>query len=361
MQSFGLVGLPNAGKSTLFNALSGGEAHAAPYAFSTTDSNVGVAEVPDTRLDRLAAMSGSRRVVHASVHFTDIGGLVEGASRGDGLGNAFLGRIRNTDAIVFVLRAFDDGTGGGAAGLDPLDQLSLLEIELALADLRSATRQLGKLVRAAKGDSSKQADVELLSRASAVLDEGTPLYRAGLDPGDRAALREFFLLTNKPALAVVNVGEDLADSGAAEAAAAPVEDCLGEAEVIALCAQLEAEAAQLDESERREILEDMGLGEGALPRFLASAYRLLGLRTFLTTGEKESRAWTFKTGADAAECAGVIHSDFQRGFIRADTIRWDELLRAGSWLRARDQGLVRSEGRAYRVADGDVLDFKFNV
>ena len=379
MRRFGLVGLPNAGKSTLFNALAGGGAHAAPYAFSTTDSNVGVAKVPDRRLDRLAAMSRSRRSIPASVQFTDIGGLVEGASRGDGLGNAFLGHIRNTDAIVFVLRAFDSGAdedmgaSGGAADVGHLDQLSLLEIELALADLDSADRQLEKLTRAAKGDSSKRSSVELLGRAVAVLEEGTPLYRAGLGPEDRAGLREFFLLTNKPVLAVVNIGEDHVEESdsvderdcintdGAAGAVAQVKAQLGDAEVIALCAQLESEAAQLDDEERSEILAAMGLGEGALPRFLASAYRLLGLRTFLTTGEKESRAWPFKAGATAAECAGIIHSDFQRGFIRADTVGWSELLQAGSWPTARERGLVRSEGKAYKVSDGDVLEFKFNV
>ena len=360
MERFGLVGLPNAGKSSLFNALAGGGAHAAPYAFSTTDPNVGVAKVPDHRLGLLAAMSKSRRSVPASVQFTDIGGLVEGASRGDGLGNAFLGHIRNTDAIVYVLRAFDDADMARAAP-DPLDQLCLLEIELALADLDSASRQLDKLARAAKGDASKRADAALLARALTVLEEGTPLYRSEMDPDDRDGLRDFFLLTNKPVLAVVNIGEDRIDEEASSAAAAPIADHLGGAEVIPLCVQLEAEASQFDESERGEMLEALGLGFGALPRFLACAYRLLGLRTFLTTGEKESRAWTFRAGATAAECAGVIHSDFQRGFIRADVVRWDEVLDAGSWSVAREQGMIRSEGRAYRVADGDVVQFKFNV
>ena len=357
MERFGFVGLPNAGKSSLFNALAGGGAHAAPYAFSTTDPNVGVAKVPDHRLGLLAAMSKSRRSVPASVQFTDIGGLVEGASRGDGLGNAFLGHIRNTDAIVYVLRAFDDAD----ATMTALDQLCLLEIELALADLDSASRQLDKLTRVAKGDASKRADVALLARSLEVLEEGTPLYRSGMDPGDRDGLREFFLLTNKPVLAVLNIGEDRVDVEASSAAAAPITDHLGGAEVIPLCVQLEAEAAQFEESERGEMLEALGLGSGALPRFLACAYRLLGLRTFLTTGEKESRAWTFRVGATAVECAGVIHSDLQRGFIRADVVRWDELLDAGSWTTAREQGRIRSEGKAYTVADGDVVQFKFNV
>lgn len=365
MKHFGLVGLPNAGKSTLFNALSGGEAHTAPYAFSTTDSNVGVAKVPDHRLDQLADMSRSRRCIQASVNFIDIGGLVEGASHGDGLGNAFLGHIRNTDAIVFVLRAFDDeaaeATSGGAADFAPIDQLQLLEIELALADLESAKRQLEKHQRMAKGDSTKLDTVARLQRAVEVLEEGTPLYRSNMGSSEEAALQDFFFLTGKPVLVVLNVAEDDIDTSDIESLRSELSDYLENAEVIPLCAQLEAEAAQLDECERAEILAAMELGDGALSRFLASAYRLLGLRTFLTTGEKESRAWTFQAGATAAECAGVIHSDFQRGFIKADTIRWDKLVQAGSWLMAREQGSVRAEGKTYLVADGDVMEFKFNV
>ena len=357
MERFGFVGLPNSGKTSLHNALAGGVAAAARHAFSTKSANVGVARVPDHRLRPLAEMSGSRRTVHASVQFTDIGGLVSGSSRGEGLGNAFLGHVRDTDAIVYVLRAFVDPDIPGDD--DPLDSLRILETELALADLDSAGRQLDKLARAVKGDPSLRPSRDLLARAVAVLEDGVPLYRAGLDPAVRAGLRPFFLLTNKPVLAVVNISEDqIAEQ---DQVAAPVRDELGEAEVVALCVQLEAEAAQLDESERPELLAALGLGSGALDRFLASAYHLLGLRTFLTTGPKESRAWTFRAGASAAECAGAVHSDIQRGFIRADTVRWDELLEAGSWIAAREQGRVRSEGKDYPVADGDVMEFKFNV
>ena len=357
MERFGFVGLPNAGKTSLHNALAGGDAVAARHAFSTKSANVGVARVPDDRLKQLAEMSASRRIVHASVQFTDIGGLVSGSSRGEGLGNSFLGHVRDTDAMVFVLRAFADPDVPGEA--DPLDSLRVLETELALADLDSGTRQLDKLARVAKGDSTVRASKELLARAVEALEGGVPLYRAGFDSSEKAGLREFFLLTNKPVLAVVNIGEEQIDS--AEQVAAPVRDELGEAEVVALCVQLEAEAAQLDESERPEMLAALGLGSGAVDRFLASAYHLLGLRTFLTTGPKESRAWTFRAGASAAECAGAVHSDIQRGFIRADTISWEDLLEAGSWVAAREQGRVRSEGKGYPVADGDVMDFRFNV
>ena len=357
MERFGFVGLPNSGKTSLHNALAGGDAVAARHAFSTKSANVGVARVPDARLLQLAAMSGSRRTVHASVQFTDIGGLVSGSNRGEGLGNAFLGHVRDTDAIVYVLRAFADPDVVGDD--DPLNSLRVLETELALADLDSATRQLDKLARAAKGDPSRRDGQDLLARAVAVLEEGVPLYRAGLGDGTRTGLRPYFLLTNKPVLAVVNIGEDQID--AAEDLAGPVRAELGEAEVMALCVQLEAEAAQLEESERPEMLAALGLGSGALDRFLAVAYHMLGLRTFLTTAPNESRSWTFRAGASASECAGIVHSDMQRGFIRADTISCDKLLEAGSWVVARDRGWVRSEGKDYGVADGDVMEFRFNV
>ena len=357
MERFGFVGLPNAGKSSLYNALAGGGAHAAPYAFATTAPNVGVAKVPDSRLDRLAEMSSSRRVVPAAVQFTDIGGLVEGASHGEGLGNAFLSHIREVDAIVFVLRAFDDRDVPGAA--DPLEHLRIVEIELALADLAGTSKALDRHTRMLKGDSSLRPVVELLELCAEQLGAGVPLYRADLAPEDRKQLKEFFLLTNKPVLAVLNIGEGQLQQQ--ETIAAPVVAELDGAEVITLCVQLEAEAAQLDSGDRAEMLEALGLGDGAVPRFLRSAYHLLGLRTFLTTGEKESRAWTFRAGATAPECAGVIHSDFQRGFIRAETIAADELLAAGSWTAAKDLGKVRSEGKDYLPSDGDVMEFRFSV
>ena len=357
MERFGFVGLPNSGKTSLHNALAGGDAFTARHAFSTKSANVGVARVPDTRLLQVAAMSGSRRTVHTSVQFTDIGGLVAGSNRGEGLGNAFLGHVRDTDAIVYVLRAFTDPDVVGDN--DPLNSLRVLETELALADLDSATRQLDKLARAAKGDPSLRDGQDLLARAVGVLEEGVPLYRAGLEGDARTGLRPYFLLTNKPVLAVVNIGEDQVD--AAADLVEPVRAELGEAEVMALCVQLEAEAAQLEESERPEMLAALGLGSGALDRFLTVAYHMLGLRTFLTTAPNESRSWTFRAGASASECAGVVHSDMQRGFIRADTISCDKLLEAGSWVAARDRGWVRSEGKDYRVADGDVMEFKFNV
>jgi hypothetical protein len=358
VERFGFVGLPNAGKSSLYNALAGGGALAAPYAFATRDPNVGVAKVLDRRLDALAAMSNSRNVVPASVQFVDIGGLVEGASKGEGLGNRFLATIREVDAVVYVLRAFEDGEVPGAA--DPLEHLRVVELELTLADLESVENQVAKRRKAAKADRALADEVAALDAAEAILSEGTPLYRSDLDPAMRALLKPYFLLTNRPVLALVNVGEDQLDDMAS--VVAPVEAELGaRAEVLGMCVQLEAEAAQLTMDERAEMLEALGLGEGALPRFLHGAYHLLGLRTFFTTGEKESRAWTFRAGWKAPRCAGVIHTDFEKGFIRAEVIHWDELVEIGSWSKARDVGKLRVEGKDYEVADGDVMEIRFNV
>ena len=362
MERFGFVGLPNAGKSSLYNALAGGGALAAPYAFATTVPNIGAAKVPDARLDRLAEMSASKKVVPASVEFADIGGLVEGASQGEGLGNKFLAGIREVDAIVFVLRAFRDTDVPGPD--DPLEHLRIVEVELALADLDTTEKQFDKVRRAAKGDPSLGPALTVLGKAMDLLGEGVPLYRSDLSADDRSALRPFFLLTDKPVLAVVNLDEEQVMDPEVVLAPVVVElegAAAGGAQVIGMCVQLEAEAALLPEADRAEMLEGLGLGEGALPVFVRASYHLLGLRTYFTTGEKESRAWTFRAGSSAPECAGRIHTDFQRGFIRAETIRWDTLLDQASWSRARESGLVRSEGKDYFPEDGDVMEFRFNV
>jgi GTP-binding protein YchF len=364
MERIGFVGLPNAGKSSLFNAI-GGSALAAAYPFATVDPNVAIAQVPDERLDRLAAMSNSAKVVHATVEFVDIAGLVQGAHQGEGLGNRFLSHIREVDAITFVLRAFHDDDVVGPA--DPLEHLATVETELALADLQSVEGKVERHRKAAKMDKTLQIEVEALEAALVVLGEGTPIYRSTLSAELRAALRPWFLLTNKPVLVVVNVGEDQLADG--DAVAAPVAEAFGGAgaggaagaEVLPMCVQLEAEAAQLPFEERAELLDAYGLGEGAVARLIQSAYRILGRRTFFTTGEKESRAWTFRAGAKAPECAGVIHTDFQKGFIKAECVHWDELLELGSWAKARDVGKLRIEGKDYEVVDGDVLEFRFNV
>jgi GTP-binding protein YchF len=358
MERFGFVGLPNSGKSSLYNALAGGGALAAPYAFATTDPNVGVAKVPDRRLDLLSIMSNTRKTVPASVQFVDIGGLVEGASTGEGLGNQFLAHIREVDTVVFLLRAFVDDDVPGPS--DPLECLRVLEIELALADLETVESRVEKRRKAAKQDKSLVPLVEALDAAHVLLAEGVPIYRGTLSAEQRAVLKEEFLLTNKPVLALVNVGEDSLDR--IPEIIAPVEAELGNrAEVIGMCVQLEAEAAQFTGEERLEMLEALGLGEGGLERFIHAAYQLMGLRTYFTTGEKETRAWTFRAGSKAPQCAGRIHTDFERGFIRAEVIHWDELLEIGSWSKAREVGKLRVEGKDYEVADGDVLEFRFNV
>jgi ribosome-binding ATPase len=362
MERFGLVGLPNAGKSSLYNALTGGGALAAPYAFATKDPNIGVAKVPDERLDRLAVMSKSKNIVHAAVQVVDIGGLVEGASKGEGLGNKFLANIREVDAIVFVLRAFEDDDVPGPS--DPLEHLRVVEIELALADLETIEKRLHQAQRQSKLDRTLGAELEALEAANAALADGRPLYRANLKAEHRELLRPYFLLTNRSVLAVVNVGENELDKiPEVEALVrAELNDAGANVEVIGMCVQLEAEAATItDPIERAEMLEGFGLGEGALFRMVRSSYHLLGLRTFLTTGDKESRAWTFYAGSTAPECAGRIHTDFQRGFIKAEVIYWDELLDIGSWVKAKELGKIRIEGKDYHPADGDVMEFRFNV
>lgn len=360
MQRLGLVGLANAGKSSLFNALTGAHVPVAAHPFSTVETSIGVAPLPDARLDALAVLSHSAKVVRAGVEFVDIAGLVAGASTGEGMGNRFLAGIREVDALVVVLRAFKDDAVSGPD--DALESLETLELELVLADVASLESQSDKRRKQArlKGDTTLAAEADAIDAAMEVLQAGTPLFRSSLDPLVRSRLHNSFLLTDKPVLAVVNVGEDQLDD--LDASTAPVVDHLGNAGgTIGVCIQLEAEAAQLDPAERAELLEGLGLGEGVVPKVARAAFELLGLRTFLTTGDKESRAWIFRAGALAPECAGVIHSDLQRGFIRAEVIHWDELLDLGGWNEAKTAGKLRVEGKDYPVKDGDVLEIRFNV
>jgi GTP-binding protein YchF len=352
VERIGIVGLPNSGKSSLFNALTGGNAVVASHPFSTTETSVGIAQVYDERLLKLAEMSASRKVVAATIEFADQAGLVAGASGGEGLGNKFLAGIREVDAICLVLRAFEDENVVGDT--DPLADLETLELELVLADATTVSNNLDKRRRAAKGDKSLLGEVEALEAVDGILQQGTPLWNANVSAEHLAALTTFGLLTAKRVLRVVNIGDDQLDR--AEEIVAPI----GE-DALAVCVQLEAEAAQLDPGGKAELMEGFGLGEGALPRVTRAAYHLLGRRTFLTTGDTESRAWTFRAGAKAPECAGVIHSDLQRGFIRAECIRWDELLELGSWSKAKEAGKLRVEGKEYEVQDGDVLEIRFNV
>ncbi len=378
MERIGLLGLPNAGKSSLFNALTGGDVPVAAHPYTTTETTVGVARVPDPRLDALAEMSASRKVVHAGVDVVDIAGLASGAAGGEGLGNRFLAGIREVDALCYVLRAFEDAEVPG--DVDPVGALEALEMELVLADIATIEGQIDrrrKAMKAAKGDKQMAELVEAMEAAYEELGAGTPLYRSGLAPAVRGRLAEAFLLTSKPVLAVVNIGED--QLGTADGLVADVARSLGVAgpiagepghqpggepgagAVLAVAVQLEAEASRLAESDRSELLEGLGLGEGVLPRLAQVAYQVLGRRTFFTTGDKESRAWTFRAGSTARTCAGVIHSDLERGFIRAEVIHWDELLKLGSWNEAKAAGKLRLEGKEYVVEDGDVLEIRFNV
>jgi ribosome-binding ATPase len=370
MERLGLVGLPNSGKSSLFNALTGANVVVAAHPFSTTETTAGIAHVPDERLGKLADMSDSRKVVPAGVEFVDIAALAKGASTGEGLGNRFLGSLREMDALVYVLRAFEDqsvmtATGGDP---DPADDLATLEFELVLADLAAVQGRIHRQGKAARGDKSILPEIAALERAQGFLDDGTPLYRAPLTTDERDLLKQSFLLTTKPILTVVNIGEDQLEDAAKLAEpfgpggpGVSPGSAVSTGSTLAVCVQLEAEAARLDPGERSELLEGLGLGDGVVPRVAHAAYHLLGRRTFLTTGPDESRAWTFRAGARAPECAGVIHSDLQRGFIRAEVIRWDELLSIGSWSRAKEQGKLRVEGKDYEVQDGDVLEIRFNV
>lgn len=360
MQRLGLVGLANAGKSSLFSALTGIVVPVAPHPFSTTESSTGAALLPDARLDALAAMSASRKVVRASVELMDIAGLVAGSSTGEGMGNRFLAGVREMDALVMVLRAFQDPSVPGAH--DPVEALEALELELVMADVSSLEAQVERRRRQArlKGDRATADQTDAAVAALEHLQGGVPVYRAGLPTDVRAQLHNFFLLTDKPVLAVVNLGEDQVDS--ASELTRPVASALeGVGEVLGVSVKLEAEAAELPVHDRGDLLEGLGLGEGVLPRVARASFELLGLRTFFTTGDKESRAWTFHAGAHAPACAGVIHSDLERGFIRAEVIHWDELVEIGSWAQAKAAGRLRVEGKDYEVLDGDVLEIRFNV
>jgi GTP-binding protein YchF len=361
MERLGLVGLPNSGKSALFNALTGGDAVVAPHPFSTVETEIGVAHVPDPRLDALAVMSASKKVVSAAFEVVDIAAIQKSTERGEGLGARFLAGIREVDALALVLRSFTDESAPGET--DPVAGLETLELELVMADAGSLESQLARASKKrAVTDPILTAALAVAPKALAILEEGTPLYRSALSEDERETLRPLFLVTTKPLLVVVNIGEEEIGAAETEAVTAAIQAQVTDAaEVLAVSVQLEAEASKLEAEERREMLEGLGLGEGALIRVARAAWRILGRQTFFTTGDVESRAWVFRTGAKAPECAGVIHSDLQRGFIKADVIHWDELLEFGSFAAARTKGKVRLEGKDYVVQDGDVLEVRFNV
>ncbi|MBX7062053.1 MAG: redox-regulated ATPase YchF [Pyrinomonadaceae bacterium] len=366
MLQAGIVGLPNVGKSTLFNALTAQEAAlAANYPFATIEPNVGVVPVPDERLEPLAKVVKTATIIPATVEFVDIAGLVRGASKGEGLGNQFLANIRETDAVIQVVRCFEDENIVHVEGsVDPVRDIETIQIELALADLASVEKRREKAQRAAKsGDKEAKRDIELMDKIQPILEEGRPARAADLTDDERAIVKGWFLLSTKPTIYAANVDEaTLADPDSNPHVAAVRKHAEAEkADVVMICAKLEAELVALDPAERSEYLKDLGLASSGVDGLIKAAYHMLGLMSFLTAGEKETRAWTIPIGTKAPQAAGTIHTDFERGFIRAEIVSYDDLVACGTYAAAREKGLVRLEGKEYVMRDGDIVNFRFNV
>lgn len=362
----GIVGLPNVGKSTLFNSLTKAGAESANYPFCTIDPNVGVVPVPDERLEVLSKMNQSAKVVPAVIEFVDIAGLVKGASKGEGLGNQFLSNIREVDAIVHVVRCFEDSNIVHVDGsIDPLRDIETINLELIFSDVEILERRIAKASRGAKNDKKLAKEVAFVERLKAYLEEGHLAKNFERDDEDEDAwFAEYNLLTAKPVIYAANVAEDdLADDGASNEQVTKVREfAKGEnSEVFVICAQIEQEIAELDEDEKKMFLEDLGLQESGLEKLIRASYHILGLISYLTTGPDETRAWTITEGTKAPQAAGKIHTDFERGFIRAEVVSYDNLVKYDGYNGAREKGLVRSEGKEYVVQDGDVVLFRFNV
>lgn len=360
----GIVGLPNVGKSTLFNAITKAGAEMANYPFATIEPNVGMVEVPDKRLERIQELIPAKKIVPTTFEFTDIAGIVKGASKGEGLGNQFLENIRQTDAIVHVVRAFDDTDITSVSGkVDPIEDIDTINLELVMADLDAVNKRLAKVQRAAKGrDKEALAELEVLNKIKPVLENGQSVRSIEFNDQEQKIVKGLFLLTSKPVLYVANIAEeDMADSDANKYMDAIKEHVKGDGEVIGVAAAAEEQIAEMDEEEKADFLEMEGVEEPGLNRLIRAAYKLLGLETFFTAGGPETRAWTFKKGTKAPQAAGIIHSDFERGFIRAEVMSFTDLDELGSAQAVKEAGKLRLEGKEYVMQDGDIVEFRFNV
>ena len=360
----GIVGLPNVGKSTLFNSITKAGAECANYPFCTIEPNVGIVAVPDERLDKLTEMYKPQKTTHAIVEFVDIAGLVKGASKGEGLGNKFLSHIRETDAIAHVVRCFEDSNITHVDGnIDPIRDIETINLELIFADMETLDKRLEKAKKSLKADKKYQAEIDLIEKIKAVLEKGMPARSIEYNEEEQALVKEMFLLTSKPVLYVANVSEEqLSDCENDENVLKVKEYAQKEnSEVVPLCVKIEEEISTLDDNDKKEMLEAMGLEESGLDKLIKKSYDLLGLMSFLTAGEPEVRAWTIKKGTKAPQAAGKIHTDIERGFIKAEVVSYDDLTREGSMAAVKEKGLLRLEGKDYIMQDGDIVLFKFNV